>query len=90
MNKFRKSIKGFHYQGIRLISCLFAIVIFALTSTFAIAQDAQQFNLTWGMYVTDGMVEQDVGKMLETAFALVGERAANTETIRVPCRLLPF
>ncbi|SHF56104.1 transcriptional regulator, LacI family [Loktanella atrilutea] len=37
-----------------------------------------------------GMVEQDVGKMLETAFALVGERAANMETIRVPCRLLPF
>ncbi len=42
------------------IRCLLAFGMFALASISASAQDTQQFELAWGMYVTDGMVEQDV------------------------------
>lgn len=43
-----------------IIGRLVAIGVLALASVSASAQDTRQFKLTWGMYLTDGMVEQDV------------------------------
>lgn len=44
----------------RFVGHLLALGVLALASISASAQEAQQFKLTWGMYVTDGMVEQDI------------------------------
>ncbi len=43
-----------------VITCLFAFAMLVWTGGSASAQEAQKVELTFGMFATDGMVEQDV------------------------------
>lgn len=58
----KKCMKSNRYQFSerRPFRYLLAAGFFALTPSLVNAQNMDEFELTWGMFVTDGMVEQDV------------------------------
>lgn len=60
MKKFNKKSGRHPYSERSHVRYLLGIGIFALACGLARAQDMEQIQLTWGMFVTDGMVEQDV------------------------------
>jgi len=60
VKKFNKKSEWFSCVDSRPVRNLLGIGFLVLASSLANAQDMEKIQLTWSMFVTDGMVEQDV------------------------------